>query len=779
MADRDPEAAAAQASANIEELRNRPDAFREAQLYAVIAQARYYQSRIADTNAAAARAESLLDTLPASSDVDRIRLRVRTTVADTSESVAMFESAVKSMNGLVASTQTQSAEHSCALSIRGQAQSELGSLALAAADAFEAYRIAQAGHWQEAEVTAAYVMATIYRRSGLLSDAERLINEVVVFATADERTPLLSNASYVRGQILIDMGRFKEARASLELSQRSATLIGDSFGSAVANVALCLALIGENELAAAERACASGEAEFEAAGTPDFVALLTTYRARLDLAHHQPMAALAKLNVVLRAQQNGGLMRLQVQTLRDRSRVYESLGRHREAYKDLRDSLDLESKVDVDRQSLTVAVLSATASSEKLLASNHDLEERMQHQQQELAQRMATQEHWFVLAIAALVLSIVFGWLFAVARRLERRAARREIIMRTMAIHAPDSLMLLNVDRTVRSSNRSLLGTGPRVAPGTALVDAIPADARAAVDAAVGEMEMNRQPISFPVAVRDDAGQVRHFELRGVPIVEKSRLIGITLRATDVTEFHRLEREVIEVASRERQRLSSDLHEGLGQELTGISLLLASLSTSVERGRRDVGDLILEVRDHIDRCIDMTRELARGLSPVQIERGSLGTALDRLAADASRRLRLQITSHSDIGDLPVSDVASDHLYRIAYEALTNAARHSGCTRVMVDLRTVDNMLQLSISDDGRGITSPGAPSSGLGVKMMRYRMRLLGGRLHVGAGPNGGTQLVVSVPVASIAPAEGDDLGRSGLASTGQQNDDADENHPG
>jgi signal transduction histidine kinase len=779
LADRDPEAAVTESVARIEALRSHPDAFLEAQLYAVIAEARHYQSRAGDTKEAAARAESLLDLIPGSPDVDRVRLRVRINVADTSESASTFETAVTSMNSLVAITPTQSAEHSCALSIRAQARSELGAIAVAAADAFEAYRIAEAGGWPEAQVTAAYVLATIYRRSGLLPEAERMIDEVVAFAIADHRTPLLSTASYVRGQILIDMHQFNEARTALELSHENAVVIGDQFGAAVANVPLCLALISANKLKAAERTCAGGEAEFKAAGTPDFLALLVSYRARLDLARHDPEAALLKLNVGLRAQPNGGLARLRAQTLRDRSRAYEALGRFREAYQDLQDSLDLESKANVERQALTVAVLSATAASEKLLASNHMLEERMQHQQEELAHRKATQELWFVLAVAAIMLSILFGWLLVATRRHERILARQEVIMRTMSSNAPDALMLLNVDRTVRFSNRSLLGTGVAPAAGTPLTDAVPHDARAAVSAAVDELEANRQPVTFPITLRTDSGEVRHFELRGVPIVEKNHLIGITLRSTDVTEFRRLEREVIDVASRERQRLSSDLHEGLGQQLTGISLLLASLSTAVDRGRGGVEDLISEVRDYVDRCIDMTRELARGLSPVQIERGSLGTALDRLAADASGRLRLRIVSRSTIGDLAVSDVAADHLYRIAYEALTNAARHSRCSNVLVELRAQEDTLELSVTDDGIGITGNGENPSGLGIKMMRYRVRLLGGKVHLGPGPNSGTQLLVSVPLASAIVQPGTETEQHDSTPTGQQDDDADQDDAG
>ena len=318
--------------------------------------------------------------------------------------------------------------------------------------------------------------------------------------------------------------------------------------------------------------------------------------------------------------------------------------------------------------------------------------------------------------------------------------------MRTLSSNAPDAMMLLNIDRTISFANRQLFGSGPTPPSGSSLIAAVPAEVQGVIEDAVKRLIDDRKPVSFPVSVRDEQGLIRHFEMRASPVMDETQLISITLRASDVTEVRRLEREVFDVASRERQRLSSDLHEGLGQELTGISLLLASLATAITRRSGDLEELVAEARGVILRCIDMTRELARGLSPVQIEMGSLSQALSRLALDAARRLRLRITSHSTPPDITVSDVASDHLYRIAYEALTNAARHSGCSNVSIELWVDDGLLNLSISDDGTGMPTSNPEGGGLGVDMMRYRARLLGGTLEVGPGPDGGAEVVVTVP---------------------------------
>ena len=237
-------------------------------------------------------------------------------------------------------------------------------------------------------------------------------------------------------------------------------------------------------------------------------------------------------------------------------------------------------------------------------------------------------------------------------------------------------------------------------------------------------------------------------------MIEDGQLIGVTLRSFDVTDLRRLEREVIDVASRERQRLSGDLHEGLGQELTGISLLLRGLERAIQRGQPNARELAADVVTHISRTIDLTREIARGLSPVRIERGSLSAALERLAIEAGRRLRLEIVAHSDPADIVVSDAAADHLYRIVYEAITNAARHSGCTRIEIELRLDAGVLEVSVTDDGSGLGGDRAAADGLGLKMMAYRARLLGGAFRLEPGPCAGTRVTVAMPMAQAAAAQ-------------------------
>jgi PAS domain S-box-containing protein len=219
----------------------------------------------------------------------------------------------------------------------------------------------------------------------------------------------------------------------------------------------------------------------------------------------------------------------------------------------------------------------------------------------------------------------------------------------------------------------------------------------------------------------------------------------------DVTERKRLERGIIEIANREQQRIGSDLHDGLGQELTGIALMLrgvaAQLSKEKSGARLDVEDVI----GLVNNAIENTRTLARGLSPVSAERGGLMAALRALAARASERYGVHVEFRDGVKTpLHLNDTYATHLYRIAQEALTNVVRHSFASEVTIGLETLGDELQLRIDDNGRGFTpQPPDGVAGLGLKMMRYRAQMLGGDLVLETSANGGASVRCSCPLES------------------------------
>lgn len=241
----------------------------------------------------------------------------------------------------------------------------------------------------------------------------------------------------------------------------------------------------------------------------------------------------------------------------------------------------------------------------------------------------------------------------------------------------------------------------------------------------------------------------------------------------DVTEVRALQQHVLEVASAEQQRIGQELHDGVGQELTGISLLAQALSRQVAQMEANVSPSASPARIHeslvrlcgwISEAQRHVQALSRGILPVAIDPQGLRSALDQLAQSVSQAgdVACRLSCPGNVG-IPDTTVATQ-LYRIAQEALNNALKHAAPTQITLRLFHQPGQVTLEIVDDGRGLpveridslvsstsTSLAAAGSrvGMGLRTMSYRAGLINGRLQLEPGPGGrGTCVRVSVPVA-------------------------------
>ena len=207
-------------------------------------------------------------------------------------------------------------------------------------------------------------------------------------------------------------------------------------------------------------------------------------------------------------------------------------------------------------------------------------------------------------------------------------------------------------------------------------------------------------PVEFKCRRRDGST----FEAACVATL--THLDGATHRLaviTDVTERRGLEREILEIAGREQLRIGSDLHDGLGQDLTGVALMLRSVVAQLRKensaARADVEDII----SLVNGAIESTRAMARGLAPVGADRGGLIAGLQSMAVRGMERYGVRAHFNTSLKEpLTLEDGAATHLYRIAQEAFTNAIRHGRVTQVTIDLATAEGTLTLSVQDNGRG-----------------------------------------------------------------------------
>ena len=224
----------------------------------------------------------------------------------------------------------------------------------------------------------------------------------------------------------------------------------------------------------------------------------------------------------------------------------------------------------------------------------------------------------------------------------------------------------------------------------------------------------------------------------------------------DATARRQLEREVLEVSNREQQRIGNDLHDGLGQELTGIALLLRGLENRAEREAPALSQSIEEVALLVNDAIFTTRALARGLSPVTFDRGGLALALEGLALRLSAMFHIDVRCEADDAvERGLESVNALHLYRIAQEAVTNAAQHGAAGLVQISLGFDDQRGLLRIEDNGGGFNPATHQSKGLGLRIMHYRAQMMAGSLRIESARERGTMVSCWFPRASHDLAEG------------------------
>jgi PAS domain S-box-containing protein len=224
--------------------------------------------------------------------------------------------------------------------------------------------------------------------------------------------------------------------------------------------------------------------------------------------------------------------------------------------------------------------------------------------------------------------------------------------------------------------------------------------------------------------------------------IELSGQSRILVVVQDVSERRQLESDITEVTNRERRRLGADLHDGLGQELTGISLMLRSFAKRAGLAAFEGAPEFDEIITLVNHAIQTARKMALGISPVDLELGGLLPALENLVAWSNEsygidvRLRLSVRS-----PLLIGESASAHLYRIAQEAINNAVRHGRAQKIAVALRANRTVVSLSIADDGVGIAVIKARGAGMGLKIMEYRAAVIGGVFAVKRLARGGTRI--------------------------------------
>jgi PAS domain S-box-containing protein len=325
-------------------------------------------------------------------------------------------------------------------------------------------------------------------------------------------------------------------------------------------------------------------------------------------------------------------------------------------------------------------------------------------------------------------------------RESEAKLRRSEQLLRATTANTADTLLLVDTDLKVRFINRGDGNLRVDEIVGREIAEILPEAARGLVVAKLRHVLNTGETAIYTFESSEVAREPQYFESRAVLVHDDGIGTALSISMTDITERKRLEQEILDVSSRERQSIGRDLHDGLGQELTGIALMLRGLATRFRHESPAGVAGINEVVGLVNQSIESARSLARGLLPVRTESGGLPFALRELAARSRDLYGLTVNFRAEIWpELTLSETSASHLYRIAQEALTNAARHGQAAKVDILLMANRNTFLLRITDDGVGIAAPAKPVAGMGLKIMRYRAGMIGAKIEIIAGVPRGT----------------------------------------
>ena len=230
---------------------------------------------------------------------------------------------------------------------------------------------------------------------------------------------------------------------------------------------------------------------------------------------------------------------------------------------------------------------------------------------------------------------------------------------------------------------------------------------------------------------------------------EIGRLLAAFNRMLDRLERERQEsgRRVLAAQEAERVGIARDLHDEVGQVLTGVLLQLNSIAEGAPEHREELD----QAREAVRRALDEVRRISSELRPEMLEHLGLVSALTELSSSFARASGVRVDREFDTSLPKLAPEVELAVYRIAQEGLTNVARHAQASRVTIRLELGHDSVVLRLADDGRGFAA--TPVEHGGLRSMRERALLVGGALAIKAAPEGGVEVRLEVPTAQVAPA--------------------------
>lgn len=277
------------------------------------------------------------------------------------------------------------------------------------------------------------------------------------------------------------------------------------------------------------------------------------------------------------------------------------------------------------------------------------------------------------------------------------------------------------------------------------LLEFVHPDDRQATQDALDRLDEGQRVIDFQNRYQTKDEQYRWFEWRSNP---KPKRHLVYAAARDVTQRRSLEKRLLNIHDETRRQVGQNLHDNLGQRLTGLYLIVDQFAKEAEEGDRIGTEQLSQLAREIKKTDQIVGRLAHRLVPVALEREGLEIALAQLAKETERLFG--VSSESEISDsVSITDpTAATNLYHIAQEATTNCIKYSNASHVRISLSETESEVILKVEDDGEGLADKldETQGRGLGLSIMKHRAKQLGGSLAIEANDDEGVTVKCSIP---------------------------------
>ncbi|MHA3770069.1 PAS domain-containing sensor histidine kinase [Verrucomicrobiota bacterium sgz303538] len=335
-------------------------------------------------------------------------------------------------------------------------------------------------------------------------------------------------------------------------------------------------------------------------------------------------------------------------------------------------------------------------------------------------------------------------------RRVERRTAELAASnqrLETLIAASPLSIISLELDLIVRRWNpasEELFGWKEAEVLGRPL-PIFPTEDRERYEDEVRRLLTDPKLRHVETISQRRDGELLDVSIWRAPLYEsQSTLTGSMAIIMDITERKRLERALLDASEREQRRIGQDLHDQLCQQLLGVACMLKALAINADRNAPLNPAELHNAAHLVNQSVQQTRDIARGLHPVEFDAEGLMSALRELAERTSAVVPCELQCKRPV--LVNDPDSAMHFYRIAQEAVTNALKHAQASRIIIRLSEDADRILLEILDNGRGMEGNGTRGRGLGLDIMKYRAHAIGGRFRLETQPSGGTRVACSIP---------------------------------